>query len=123
MADGTLTLTGTRYAGRLVQSAHAHDHDQLSLLVAGTLIEASGVGEATCGPATVMFKEAGFRHADTFGAGGALVVQVQVAGGSLRDHLDPGRDLGPWAQWGAPEATGPFLARAGAARCRHSPAT
>lgn len=85
------------YRPLLTQEAHAHDHHQVSFVLCGELQEG---GEGTRRTLEVLqpslgIKPAGFKHVDSYGAQGALLLSLSIH----RSNLE-GVDLTDW-QWRA----------------------
>lgn len=72
------------YAAGLRQPEHAHPGASVTLILAGGLQETVGSREEAAGALSVVYKEAGVRHADRFGPDGARTLQI-----ALRPGTDP----------------------------------
>lgn len=87
-----------RYAPGERQATHAHRHTSVTLVVRGSLEE--GVeAETACGSAlSAVVKPAEIEHRDTFGAQGAMTLQIVVSPGDERISTRHGAALSEW-QW------------------------
>lgn len=82
------------YRPELEQSAHRHRRPHLSLVLGGSLVEASGDAESHVGPGMFAVRAGEFSHQVRFGAGGALIVSLGISGSQFAG-LD-GADVGRW---------------------------
>lgn len=104
-----LTLRAAAYAGGARQAPHRHDELHLSLVLRGRVAETVEGVTAHGGPLSVVAKDAGVRHANTFGPGGARLAQLALPGGSIGALTDrPGPSAG-WRWTDAPAVGTPFV--------------
>lgn len=61
--------------------AHAHDHDQSSIVLAGDFVESTNSRSAELRPGATGFKAAGLHHEDVYGPQGALILSVNTRAG------------------------------------------
>lgn len=80
-----------RYAPGLRQRRHAHDHSNVTILVAGQIEEATERGTYCARPFSVVAKAAGCEHEDQIGGFGARAISIELAAGSPLIHA------GSWA--------------------------
>jgi len=84
-----VTLRRAAYAAGLRQPPHAHDRANVTVVLAGSLVETACGAERAARRGSVVYKPAGERHADVFGPAGAETLQIVLA---------PGRDV-PRYDW------------------------
>jgi AraC family transcriptional regulator len=103
-----LRFRAADYAPHLRQSAHAHDHLQISLVLRGTLEESTLGRVATARALSVGVKDAGVVHADRFGSDRVGIAQLWLPSGILRELLDD-RPYDAWHWSHRTDAARPFL--------------
>jgi AraC family transcriptional regulator len=104
--SGLVGVSLTYYpAGR--QSWHSHESEQISFLLAGSLLERRQSAEHVCHGAGIGLKPAGVAHENVWGRDGALILTLSTHG-----HLTGARSgtLGAWR--GGEKKAAPQLARA-----------
>ena len=82
------------YRPELEQSRHQHGHPHLSLVLGGSLLEASRAEETVAGPGMFALRASGFTHQVRFSARGALIVSLGISKEQF-DGLDPD-EVGRW---------------------------
>ncbi|WP_394692768.1 helix-turn-helix domain-containing protein [Hyphobacterium sp.] len=76
LSDPDLTLRLSWYEPGEAMSAHAHEHEQISVLLAGGFREMSDARTADIATAHIGFKASGLDHANHYGPAGALILSV-----------------------------------------------
>jgi AraC family transcriptional regulator len=104
-----LEFHADHYAGGSRQPAHAHDEVHLSLVLRGQLSETVGTATVLAGPLSVVLKDAGVVHADTFGAGGATIARVNFRGGGVEALMGVGSAELAWRWSHHPAVAAAFL--------------
>lgn len=98
------------YGPDLVQSAHAHDHATVSLILRGGLREEVARRTEEGGAGTLIIKPAGTRHADRYSASGARLVTVRLPDGAMAAAAEHDCGIGPW-RWRRGGSAVPALLR------------
>ncbi|MGQ0764465.1 MAG: helix-turn-helix transcriptional regulator [Gemmatimonadota bacterium] len=91
------------------QAPHAHHELHLSIVLRGTVSESIARRSEILGPLSVVSKDAGVRHADAWGDGGAVLARLSLPGGGLCDLADDSRTVPTWRWSHDPRVAGPFL--------------
>ncbi len=86
---GDLLVREVRYHAGATQLRHAHAESSVSLVLAGELEESSGNTNYVARAGSVVFKPAGWRHANTYGPRGAAHCATD---GPLGRHALPAAD-------------------------------
>jgi AraC family transcriptional regulator len=86
----------SRYAARERHARHAHGYANLSVILAGSLVERVGRVEETVGPLSVVIKPADTEHANVFGAEGARLLRVRIPPQLLEAQEDGVRAVDRW---------------------------
>jgi AraC family transcriptional regulator len=80
-------VSDVSYPSGLALGPHRHRRDFLSIVLDGTIDEASAEGRLALTPATAVAIPSGLAHADTFHGGGARAIGVEVDGGARHSHV------------------------------------
>jgi AraC family transcriptional regulator len=111
-----------RYAPSDRQAAHAHDRSSITMVLRGDVEERVGTDLERAGAMSMVIKPAGVTHATTFGATGAVTVQIQLSPEDEARALEAGHAIAAW-QWShAGEAIRPMVALAQRLRDESGPA-
>jgi AraC family transcriptional regulator len=104
-----LTIHPKRYSAGVHQPRHAHDELHLSLVLRGSVAEDIGSERHIGSALSVVTKDPGAEHANTFGPDGATLVRLSCPV-SLAAIAGPGADVHRPAQWfHDPAVARPFL--------------
>lgn len=121
MAAASLTFHLSAYAEGMRQLPHAHGELHLSLVLRGSVAESVGGETEYAGALSIVAKDPGVVHADTFGESGALVARLSIPDRGLGDVADDRARAAPW-RWAHDAAVAaPFIrlverSRAGVSR-------
>jgi AraC family transcriptional regulator len=88
MTGTSLKLAATAYGANRRQPVHTHDELQVTIVLRGSLSERVGARIEHAGPLSVVIKDPGVRHADDFGATGALTARLSAPGTTLSDLVE-----------------------------------
>ena len=92
--SGDCTARLAFYAPWVAQPAHEDAAPQLSVLLAGSLLETVGRTEVHAEVGTICAKAEGLRHADVYGPNGALIFSISARPGTAAADMLKGR---PWS--------------------------
>jgi AraC-like DNA-binding protein len=87
------TVAETHYQPGEYQAPHEHEDSRLILTVRGDFKESRGTRGHSCGPESILYRPAGERHSNQYGAGGAVCIGIRLGpewAGILPDHEMPG---------------------------------
>lgn len=93
-----VSVARVRYGPGFHQTMHADDRVQISVVLAGRLVERVGRVEEHASPLSLVVKARGVEHADTYGAGGVLIGSLALEGAEGERLLDRRTPLPDW-QW------------------------
>lgn len=77
----------TRHASELCLQRHSHEHAGVTFVLKGGYREPHSRGELDCRAGTMVFKPAGFTHANHYGPVGAQALHVEIGSGNGDDDL------------------------------------
>ena len=93
-----VSVARVRYGPGFRQARHADDRVQVSLVLAGRLVERVGRREEHAGPLSLVVKARGVEHADRYGVRGVLIGSLALEGSEGERLLDAGGSIPDW-QW------------------------
>jgi AraC family transcriptional regulator len=110
MIPSSLTLAATAYRPNSRHPAHTHDELQVTIVLTGSVCERVGSQIECAEPLSVVVKDPGVRHADDFGAAGAVTARLSARHITFSDLVEHPRRSPDW-RWlhGGGSAARPFL--------------
>lgn len=104
-----LSFQAAQYPADTRHAPHEHAALQLSLVLAGRVVETVGRVTEHAGALSVVCKAAGVVHANVFGREGARLARLTLADGDLASLLDDPARASDWRWTHDPAVAAPFL--------------
>jgi|JI6StandDraft_1071083.scaffolds.fasta_scaffold10798_2 AraC family transcriptional regulator len=104
-----LSFQAAQYPADTRHAPHEHAALQLSLVLAGRVVETVGRVTEHAGALSVVCKAAGVVHANVFGREGARLARLTLADGDLASLLDDAARASDWRWTHDPAVAAPFL--------------